>query len=408
MPKSYENSIARRLYFSREGKSSAAKPAVNVAFIGIVVGVAVMIVSLCIVVGFKHTVTEKVAGFGAHIEIVNFDNNNTYELQPIAVTDSLLTRLRSIEHVESVAPFATKPGILKTDSAFQGVVYKGTDEKSFYRSNLVQGAMPNGPKEVLISSSLARLMQLEVGDALTCWFVDETALVRRFVISGLYETGMTEFDNLFVIGDIEVVQRLNGWTNEQVGGVEIRATELQYITEVEDKVWRMTANKLDQDGNAYYVLNLVQQNPAIFAWLDLLDTNVIIIIILMLVVSAFSIVSGLIILILDSVNVIGLFKALGADNGFIRRIFRRQAACLIGKGLLYGNVIGLGLTAIQYYTHLIPLDAATYYVSYVPIAFPWLLIVGLNVLTGIVSSLVLIGPSYIVTCISPARTLQFE
>ena len=423
MPNRYESYIAKKLFFSTEATSSGAKPAVHVALIGIIVGIAVMLLSLCIVIGFKSTVTDKVAGFGAHLQIVNFDNNNTYELQPIAVPDSLLLSLGTIDHVSYVTPFATKPSILKTDSSFQGIILKGLPIPNsatpfqccdltpwhFYATNLVTGDLPNGPKEVLLSASLARLLNLETGDDLMTWFVsDESVRVRRFVISGLYETGLSEFDKLFVLGDIEVIRQLNGWTPSQASGIEVAVDDLDYLFEVDDAVFFRTANRLDLEGNGYHVRNLIQMNPQIFAWLDLLDANVIIIILLMLAVSGFSIISGLIILILDSVPFIGTLKALGADDGFIRRVFRRQAAWLIGKGVLIGNAIGLGGAALEYFTHWIPLEAETYYVSYVPIAFPWLLIGLLNVGTIIVTALIIIGPSYIVTRISPAQTLRFE
>lgn len=413
MPKRYEAQIARRLFFSQQGTSSAAKPAVHVAFAGIVVGVAIMIVSLCVVIGFKQTITEKVAGFGAHIQVLNFDNNNTFEMEPVAVSDSLIEALRSLPHVASANLFATKPSILKTDSAFQGIVFKGLPmdheaAMAFYKRHLVEGNMPASQREVLISRSLAQLMELKVGDAFVSWFVGEQVRARKLVISGLYETGLSEMDLRFVLGDIEVVRRLNGWLPNQASGIEVRADKLSNLAEADDEVFFKTANRLDEEGNAFHVVNLIQLNPQIFAWLDLLDMNVIIIILLMLAVSGFSIISGLIILILDNVRLIGTLKALGADNGFVRRIFRYQSAWLIGQGMLLGNGIGLALVAIQYFTHLIPLEAATYYVSYVPVTFPWFLLLVLNVGVLLVSLLILIGPSYIVTRISPARTLRFE
>lgn len=414
MPNRYEAYIAKQLFRSQTGTSNGAKPAVHVALLGIIVGVAVMIISLCVVIGFKRTITNKVSGFGAHLQIVNYENNNTYELSPVAVPDSLIRAIQAIDHVAMVTPFATKPSIIKTDSAFQGIVLKGLPMDqfgawTFYQSNLIQGDLPNGSKEVLISQSLARILQLAVGDDIMAWFIgDETVRVRKFVISGLYETGLSEMDQRFVLGDIEVIRQLNGWDAQQASGLEIQLDDLAYLYEAEDAVWFMTANRLDKDGNAYHLVNLIQLNPQIFAWLDLLDANVIIIILLMLAVSGFSIISGLIILILDSVQLIGTLKALGAGNGFVRRIFRYQAVWLIGQGMVIGNVIGLGLVALQYFTHLIPLEAQTYYVSFVPVAFPWLWLTVLNAATLLISCLILIGPSYIVTRISPAKVLQFE
>ncbi len=400
--------IARRLYFSGDEEKRSSRPAVRVALGGIVIGVMVMIVTICVVVGFKQEVTQKVAGFGSHIQVVNFDNNSTYELQPIRVSDSLMTRLREIPHVRSVSVFASKPGIIKTDSAFQGIVFKGTDYWSYFAQNLVAGELPKEKNEVLISEELGDLLGLETGDNFLCYFVEEELRVRRLHITGVYNTCMSEMDRLFILGDIGLVRQLNRWQPDQASGIEILVDNLRYLDETADRVYFATANRLDAEGNAYYTQTLQQLNPQIFAWLDLLDMNVVIIILLMLCVSGFSIVTGLIILILDSVQLIGVLKALGANDGFVRRIFVYEAMLLIGKGMVWGNVLGLGLCAIQYFTHLIPLEAATYYVSYVPIAFPWGWLALLNAGTLLVTWVILLAPSAIVTKISPARVMHFE
>ncbi len=400
--------IAKRLYFSESGERRSSRPAVRVALGGIIIGVMVMIVTICVVVGFKQEVTQKVAGFGSHIQVVNFDNNSTYELQPIRVSDTLMTRLRGIPHVRSVSVFASKPGIIKTDSAFQGIVFKGTDYWSYFAQNLVAGELPKETNEVLISKELGDLLGLETEDNFLCYFVEEELRVRRLHITGIYNTCMSEMDRLFILGDIALVRQLNHWQPDQASGIEILVDNLRHLDEVADRVYFATANRLDAEGNAYYTQTLEQLNPQIFAWLDLLNMNVVIIILLMLCVSGFSIVTGLIILILDSVQLIGVLKALGANDGFVRRIFIHEATLLIGKGMVWGNVLGLGLCAIQYFTHLIPLEAATYYVSYVPIAFPWGWWALLNAGTILVSWLILLAPSAIVTKISPARVMHFE
>lgn len=399
-----------RLYFSQQGEQRNSRPAVRVALAGIILGVMVMILTVCIVVGFKQTVTQQVAGFGAHIQVVSFDNNNTYDLQPISVSDSMLTSLSRYPHVVQAAPFVTKPGMLKTDSAFHGIVLKGTDYWDFFARNIRDGALPSSPQEVLLSLPVARLLGLGVGDAVTAYFVDETDVrARRFRITGLYETGFAQFDELFVLTPLATARRLQGWDEYTCSGVEILLDDIRYIDDVADEIYFATVNRLDENGyNIYYVQTLHEQNPAIFAWLDLLDMNVVVIIILMLLVAGFNIVSGLIILILDGVQLIGTLKALGADNRFVRRIFLTQAAMLIGKGLLWGNVLGLGLAALQYFTHLVPLDAATYYVSYVPVAFPWGWWALLNIGTIAVSLLILLLPSMIITKISPAKVMHFE
>ncbi len=400
--------IAKRLYFSDEREVRSSRPAVRVALGGIIIGVMVMIVAISVVVGFKQEIVQKVAGFGSHIQVVNFDNNSTYELKPIRVNDSLLTTLRELPHVTDVSVFASKPGIIKTDSAFQGIIFKGTDYWDYFAQNVVSGRLPEKANEVLLSTELARLLSLQIDDAFLCYFVEDALRVRRLYITGLYNTCMTEMDKLFVLGHIDVVRRLNAWDDDQVSGVEVLIDDLRHLEEATDAVYFATANRLDEDGNVMYTQNLQQLNLQIFGWLDLLDMNVVIIIILMLCVSSFSIITGLIILILDSVSLIGTLKALGADNGFVRRVFVFQALMLISKGLLWGNAIGIVLCALQYFTHIIPLDPVSYYVSYVPMAFPigwWML---LNLGTLLLSWGILLAPSAIVTQISPARVMHFE
>ena len=407
---SNEIKIANRLYFSQEGAERHSRPAVRVALAGIIVGVVVMILTLCIVVGFKQTVTQKVAGFGAHIQVVSFDNNNTYDMQPIEVSDSLLLRLGSYEHVRKAAPFITKPGMLKTDSAFHGIVLKGTDYWNFFRHNIIEGGLPTKPNQIIISQTVSSQLKLQVGDGVYAYFVDDNDVrARRFTICGIYNTGFGQFDELFVITTLRDARRLQGWEANTYSGVEILVDDIQYLDETADRIYFATVNKLDENGyQCYYVQTLQEQNPAIFAWLDLLDMNVVVIIILMLLVAGFNIVSGLIILILDGIQLIGTLKALGADNRFVRRVFLWQAALLIGKGVLYGNSIAFILASIQYKFHWIPLESATYYVSYVPIAFPWGWILALNGLTIGVSLLILLLPSMIITKISPAKVMHFE
>ena len=400
--------IARRLYFSEEGKSLTSRPAVRVALAGIIIGMLVMVVAICVVVGFKQEVKSRVAGFGSHIQVVNFDNNATYELQPIEVSDSLLNKLNAIEHVKHVSVFASKPGILKTDSAFQGVIFKGTNYWDYFADNLVTGALPNASNEVIISTILANQLCLHTGDQILCYFVNESLRVRKLTISGLYNTCMSEMDRMFIMGDITLVRQLNQWTEKQVSGVEILGDDLSHLHDVADRVYFATANRLDEAGNALYTQTLEQLNPQIFGWLDLLDMNVVIIIVLMLCVSGFSIITGLIILVLESITLIGILKALGANNSFVRRIFIFETILLVGKGVIWGNLLGFGIVILQYFTHIIPLDAATYYVNYVPMAFPWGGLILLNLGLILVSWLVLLAPSAIVSQISPARVMHFE
>ena len=400
--------IARRLYFSEEGKARTSRPAVRVALGGILIGVMVMIVAICVVVGFKQEVQRKVAGFGSHIQVVNFDNNATYELRPIDLSDSLLQKLRTLPHVKQVSLFASKPGIIKTDSAFQGIVFKGTDYWEYFADNLVEGRLPEAKNEVIISTVLANQLHLSTDDAILCYFVEEELRVRRLYVVGLYNTSMSEMDRLFVLGDIELVRQLNHWKPTQASGIEVLVDDLRHLEVAADAVYFATANRLDEAGNAFYTQTLEQLNPQIFGWLDLLDMNVVIIILLMLCVSGFSIITGLIILILESVTLIGTLKALGANNRFVRRIFIYESILLVGKGMLWGNLLGLSIVALQYFTHLIPLDATTYYVSYVPMAFPWVWLLLLNIGVLLLAWLIMLAPSAIVSQISPAKVMHFE
>ena len=376
-----------------------------------------MLITVCVVIGFKQTVTEKVAGFGAHIQITSFDNNNTYEYQPIFAPDSLLTMLGGLPHVRSVNTFATKPGMLKTGEAYQGIVLKGLPAESgqqpvaawqFFADNLTEGTLPTSPNDILLSQDNARLLNLSVGESVLCYFVGDALKVRKFTISGIYSSSFADYDKLFVLCPLPTVIQLNGWSDTQVSGIELRLDNLRHLDETYDYVYFAVANRLDEEGSAYYPQSVIQMHPAVFYWLDLLDMNVWVIIVLMLAVSGFNIVSGLIILILDAIPLIGILKALGANNRFIRRIFIHEATILIGKGMLWGNILGLTLAALQYYLHLIPLDAATYYVSYVPISFPWLGLLLLNILILGVSMLTLLAPTSIATRISPAKVMHFE
>ena len=404
----FERFIAERLYFTQATEGRSSRPAVRVALAGLIIGVLVMVVTVCVVVGFKQTVTEKVVGFAAHLRVVNFENNNTFELSPIIVPDSMLQSLSALPHIESVNTFVTKPGILKTDEAFQGIVFKGTTYWSYFADNLIEGQLPEKENEVLLSRKVCDLLQLGVGDAVLSYFVGESVKVRKFVVSGIYRTGFTDFDERFILGQMSVVRRLNGWSDDEVSGVELRVDNLRNLYEASDEVFFATANRFDEQGNGYYMETLEQLNPQVFSWLDLLDMNVVVIILLMLAVSGFNIISGLIILILDSIQLVGVLKALGATNKQVRGVFITQGLMLVGKGMIWGNVLGLALCALQYWSHLLPLDAATYYVNYVPIAFPagWLLLLNIGFL--VVSATILLAPSAIITKISPAEVMRFE
>ncbi|MBQ0076718.1 MAG: ABC transporter permease [Bacteroidales bacterium] len=407
MPSRAETFIAKRLFFAQDDKR-ASRPAVKVALLGIIIGVIVMIITFCVVVGFKRTIASKIAGFGAHIQVTNFEDNDTYELTPITVTDSLLDELHQLPYVTSAKPFLTKPGVIKTTDAVRGIVVKGTNYWDYFQSNIIRGTIPQTTQQVLVSNELSSWLHLDVDSTFFCYFVGENLRVRKWTVSGIYQTGFAEFDGLFLIVQEPVIRQLNHWSDSLASGIEVMIDDLDHLEVAAENIYFATVNRMQANGEVLNTQTIEQLNPQIFSWLDLLDMNVIIIIILMLCVSGFNIVSGLIILILDSIRLIGTLKALGADNRFVRRVFITQAVMLVGKGMLWGNIIGLSLAAIQYFTHIIPLEASTYYVSFVPIAFPWMALILLNIATLLISFVILLAPSAIVTRISPAKVMHFD
>lgn len=408
--------IAKRIHFEKKGERNVSRPAVRIATIGIAVGVAVMLIAIAVVVGFKQEIRNKTIGFGSHIQITNFDNNNSYEMQPIKLNDTLLNEIKSIPEIKHVQRFTTKPGIIKTEEYFQGMVLKGVGPEfdwEFFKSSLVEGDILNlndstSKNEVIISKALADLLKLNPGDSFFTYFFQERIRARKLTVKGIYSTNFTEYDKLFILTDIRIVQRLNNWTPEYFSGLEILIDDFALLEKANMGVYSVVANKFDEEGNGYFVQNIKQLNPQIFSWLDLLDMNVWVILLLMLAVAGFNMISGLLILILEKTNMIGILKSYGAKNWSIRKIFLYESIFLIGKGMFWGNLIGLLVCFIQYQFKIIPLDPVSYYTATVPITFNWLYIILLNVGTLIVSILMLIGPSYLITKISPASIMRYE
>ena len=407
--------IAKRIHF-QQGKKNVSRPAVRIATIGIALGLAVMIISVAVVIGFKNEIRNKTIGFGGHIQITNFDNNNTYAMNPIKADNALIKKIASLDGVRHVEKFATKPGIIKTDTEFQGIVIKGVDANfdwNFFKSNMVEGRIidvshSTASKEVVLSKYMAKLLGLKLGDSFFTYFIQDQVRARKFKIVGIYSTNFIEYDKLFLIADMRQVQSLNDWDKDSFSGLEVLISDFDRIDEVGDAVYDATANKFNKEGAAYSTQTIKQINPQIFSWLDLLDMNVWVILFLMLAVSGFNMISGLLILILERTNMIGILKSIGATNWSVRKIFLYHSFFLIGKGMLWGNFIGLSLCAIQYFTGIVPLDPEAYYVATVPIYFNWLYIVLLNVGTLIASLLMMIGPSYLITKINPAKIIRYE
>ncbi|MDD7061500.1 MAG: ABC transporter permease [bacterium] len=408
--------IARKIHFSKEGSRQVTPPAVRIAMIGIALGLAVMLLSVAIVIGFKKEVRNKVIGFGSHIQITNFDSNSSYELQAIAVSDTLMAHLDSVSGVRHVERFATKLGILKTEQDFQGIVLKGVDQEydwAFFQANLKVGRLPDftGKKastEVLISRYLSDLLGLEVDDSFLTYFVQDEVRARKFQIVGIYETGFIDYDKLFVMADLRQVQRLNGWDADQVGGLEVQVDDYESLDEIAETLYFDLTERHDRNGNTYYARSIKELNPMIFNWLEVLDINVVVILVLMLAVAGFTMISGLLIIILERTNMIGMLKALGETDRHIREIFLYVSFFLIGKGMLWGNVIGLTCCWLQSHFQIVKLDPTVYYLEAVPVDLgvgAWLL---LNVGTLLVSMAMMLGPSYLITRIDPAKSIRFE
>lgn len=415
--KSFPLFLARRMYSNNDKRHKVSKPAVTIAVAGITAGLVIMLLSIGITNGFKKEVREKVIGIGTHIQVGSYDRTESYESHPIVANDSLMKVLaENSENVAHIQRYTTKAGMLKTDNQVQGFVLKGVGQEydlTFIRKHLKAGEIPLftdsvASNEVLLSEQLAEKMGLKVGDKIHTYYVEDNVRTRRLTIKGIFRTNFAEFDNLFMLTDIYTANRLNKWHKDQASGMEIRLKEPARLEETTLQIGDVVNRKTDPYGNAYLALNIEQLYPSIFSWLQVLDTNVWVILILMTGVAGFTMISGLLILILERTNMIGLLKALGATDSTIRRIFLYFTAMLIGKGLLLGNIIGLLLVWLQQSCNIVHLDPTTYYVDTVPIQLDLTSIMLLNLSTLVVSMLMLIGPSSLISRIKPAKSMQFE
>lgn len=391
-----------------------SRPAVVIAECGVAVGLAVMIVTIAVSLGFKHEIRSKVIGFNAHIHVSSFDSSLSYETSAITVGDTLIETLSGMAGVSHVQRYATKPAIFRSDDDFLGFVLKGVGEEyslDFFRSWLQEGSVDSvgiSRGAILISRYMADKLGYRVGDRVDTYFIGSSLRARRFTVCGIYETGFGDFDKLFAVGSLPVVQTLNEWDDDEVTGLEVSIDDYGRLTQRAAEM----ALFLDEWGKAhrtgYYVQTIEQQNPNLFAWLDVLSTNVWIILLLMLLVAGFTVISGLLILILERTSFIGTLKALGASDSSIRQTFLRLAVYIIGRGMLWGNAIGLLLCALQKWTGLVALDPKNYYLDRVPIEFNVLYIVLLNVLMLVGAVAMLILPSQIISKITPSKTIRFE
>lgn len=400
--------IANRITF--RSKRTFSRLSVRIAVIGIMLGLAVMILSLAVVKGFKSEIREKVRGFSGDIVLMKYDLNASNENSPFTISPDTLQQLSKLPNVAYLHPYATKQGIINANNEMEGVMLKGVDKSfhwDYFRNILVAGRVIDfsdsvkAKRQILISKVIADRMRLNVGDDFLMYFVQEPLRRRKFEIVGIYDLGVEEVDKAYVIGDISVIQRLNNWDSETVGGYEIRVKNF-------DAVDQSTLNVNDSVSMGLRAYSIKEYYLTIFQWLSLLDVNTQVILVLMLAVAIINMISALLIIILERTNMIGILKALGATNWSIQKVFLRNAAYLIGLGLLLGNIMGIGLGLFQARTHFFELDQASYYMSFVPVELDLLDIVLLNAGTLIICLLVLIIPSTLVARISPVKAITFK
>lgn len=408
--------LARRIYRGDDAGRQVSRPAVLIAMTGIAIGLAVMIITVSVIVGFKSEVREKIIGFGSHIQVTNLEQARSYETFPVVADDSLLAILSDYPEVSHVQRYSTKMGMVKTAEAFQGMLLKGIGPEydlSFFRNHLLEGEFPQfsdsaSSNRVVISKSLADKLKLKLGDKIDTYYIQDDIRARRLEIVGIYQTNLAEYDNLFMLTDLCLVNRLNKWESDQASGIELSLRDYNRLEEMTYEIGDDLNGVIDRFGQEYCVRNIEQLNPSIFAWLGILDVNIWVILVLMIGVAGFTMISGLLIIIIERTSMIGVLKSLGANNDTIRRLFLWFAVFLIGKGMLWGNAIGLAFYFVQRHFGLFKLDPETYYMDTVPVSFNIWLFLLLNVGTLLASVLMLLGPSYLITRIHPANSMRYE
>ena len=409
--------IARKIYDGKTDSKQVSRPAIRIATAGVAIGLAVMLISVSVVLGFKHTIRDKVIGFGSHIQVANFMTMQTGDSYPIQMGDSMITVLKSTSGVKHVQRYAMKQGILKTDHDFLGVVFKGIGpeyDTTFLHQNIKQGIIPrfrddsNGNK-ILISQSIADKLCVKSNDRIYSYFIDQNGVrTRRFIIAGIYQTNLSQYDDFTCFTDLNTVVKLNGWDRDQATGAELIVKDFDKVDDVESGLVAKVNRTLDRYGETYSSKTIRDLCPQIFSWLGLLDLNVWIILTLMIAVAGVTMISGLLIIILERTVMIGILKAIGARNKTIRHTFMWFAAFIICKGMLIGNLIGLGLITLQRFIGFVKLDPQTYYVNTVPVEYNLPLFIILNVSTLLICLFVLIAPSYLISHIHPAKSMRYE
>lgn len=409
--------IARRIYRDEGDSRKVSRPSIRIATIGVAIGLAVMIITVSVVLGFKHTIRDKVIGFGSHIQIQNLVSLNSANTYPICLDDSLMKVLRNIEGVRHVQRYSYTQGILKTDDDFLGIAFKGVGQEfdsTFIHNNLVEGSIPSfsdsvSHNQLLMSQMIADKLKLKTGDKVYAYFIgNDDVRVRRFTIKGIYQTNMTRFDERICFTDLYTASKLNGWFDGQNTGAELLLDDFSQLEEVEQRVIDKVNRTQDKYHSTLGSQTIYEAYPQIFTWLELLDINVWIILGLMVCLASITMISGLLIIILERTTMIGILKALGAHNKTIRHTMLWFAAFIISRGLLLGDVIGIGLVLLQQYTGLVSLDPQTYYVSEAPVELHIPIVILLNIATLFISISVLIVPSFFISHIHPAKSMRYE
>lgn len=405
--------IAKRLITAKNYKSSISAPIIKIAISAIAIGMIMMIVSVATGIGLQQKIREKISAFNGHIIISNYDNNlSEVTLVPISKKQDFYPKFSSVSGISHIQTIATKAGIIRTETAFEGIILKGVG-KDYQWNNikeyLVSGKLPDFSKdlnqEVVISQFLANRLNLKVGDSFNTFFIKEEQnklpISRRFKITGIFNSGFQEFDATYVIGDIRHLQRINKWTPDEVGVFEVFVDDFDNIKKIGEQVYEQTGSTLDTK-------TIIEKYSYIFEWLQLFDFNIIVILVVMILVATINMVVALLVLILERTQMIGILKALGADNWSVRKIFLYNAFYLIIRGLFWGNLIGIALLLIQQHFGIIQLNPENYYVNQAPVYLNWGYIMLLNFLTITICFLVLLIPSYIITKISPVKAIRFD
>ena len=388
---------------------------VSISAAGIALSVAVMLLAVAVVTGFKREIRDKVTGFSAAVQVLSIEHQAAYETSPIDLDDNLLKGIASLPEVTDVAPFALCPGVIRTGGLIQGTVLKGIGpayDLSFFQRILTEGTLPTFPdstasRGLMLSRTLCDALKLKVGDEVAMYFIQDPPRMRRFTLTGIYDSGIEEFDKVYALADIRHVQRLNGWNEGQVSGFEVGITRLKHLDETSYRIFDCLT-RAGSTGQHLRVETVKERYAHIFDWLALLDMNVLIILALMMLVAGFNMISGLLILILERTGTIGLFKTMGAGDRFIRQVFMHQALFIMTKGLVIGNLIALTICLLQKHFGLIRLDQTSYFVDHVPVALLWHHWLFINLAACACIWLLMQLPAMVVANIEPSRTVKYE